>query len=188
MKGNSILLVDADGDCEDLVSIVAAQIRRAVRCVRTSREAFAILSQQLRKVEAVVVDVDPGAHGIALLEAMSGCAKRPPMIVLTALEESYMQPIARNHGATACLGKPVSPIGLRNAFRELERHGHLTSDSWGHLTVPHADHGREVKSAVRGIGQKLSPHVGKRRRKGRISGSSDSAWPVATLRQEMTEL
>ena len=171
MKGNSILLVDADGDCETLVSCVAAQNGGGVRWVRTSREAFYILSDQLRKVEVIIVDVDPGAHGIALLEAISGCAERPPLIVLTALEESYMKPIATNHGATACLGKPVSATRLRETFHHMERHPHLTSDSWGHPTVSHADHKREVKSALRGIAQKLSPSAKTRRAGEKISGS-----------------
>lgn len=190
MKNAKILLVDADGDCAELVSSVAAQDGRGVRWVKTSREAFHILGQQLRKVEVVIVDVDPGVHGIALLEAISGCAERPPMIVLTALEETYMKPIATNHGATACLGKPVSATRLREAFHQLERHAHLTSDSWGHPAVPHTDHAREVKSAARGIAHKLSPHTGAARRRAsdEISESEESCWPIATIRQEMTEL
>jgi DNA-binding response OmpR family regulator len=188
MKGNSILLVDADGDCEELVRSVATGIGRCVRCVRTSREAFAILSEQLRKVEIMIVDVDPGAHGIALLEALSGCPERPPMMVLTALEETYMQPIAKNHGATVCLDKPISAARLRTAFAKLERREHMMSDTWGHPTVPKATHTSEVKFAIRGISQKLSPHASKRRRMRRVARNSDSCWPLATLRKEMTEL
>ena len=60
------------------------------------------------RLALVIVDVDPGAHGLALLEAISGCADRPQIVVITALEETYMTPIARKHGASACLGKPIT--------------------------------------------------------------------------------
>ena len=113
MKKNSILLVDADGDCEELVALAAAQTGHESRWVKTSREAFAILGRQVRRFAAVIVDVDPGAHGLALLEAVSSCAERPPMLVLTALEETYMESIAKRHGAATCLGKPISLTKLR---------------------------------------------------------------------------
>ena len=77
-------------------------------CAKTSRDAFRILEDQMPRLDLVVVDVDPGAHGLALLEAISGCADKPPILVITALEETYMQPIALKHGAAACLGKPIA--------------------------------------------------------------------------------
>jgi DNA-binding response OmpR family regulator len=68
------------------------------RLAKTSREAFEILKREIRRLDIVIVDVDPGAHGLALLEAISGCAERPPIIVVTALEETYMKPITAEHG------------------------------------------------------------------------------------------
>src|ERR1044071_9631330 len=106
-KNNIILLVDADGDCKELAALAAADSDHDLRWVKTSREAFTVLDQQFRKLAAVIVDVDPGAHGMALLEAVSSCAERPPMVALTALEETYMASIAKGHGAMTCLGKPV---------------------------------------------------------------------------------
>jgi nucleotide-binding universal stress UspA family protein/DNA-binding response OmpR family regulator len=164
MKKHSILLVDADGDCAELVALAAAQTDHETRWVKTSREAFAILSRQVRRFAAVIVDVDPGAHGLALLEAVSSCAERPPMLVLTSLEEAYMESIAKRHGAAACMGKPIGMTKLRATLRKVCAQHSLTSDSWGHLTAPPVDRGLEVKAAARGISRKMSISATKSRR------------------------
>src|SRR5476649_2376353 len=83
MKENVVLLVDADGDSEGMVSEAAARIGRTVLLTKTSRAAFRILGDQMRRLDLVIVDVDPGAHGLVLLEAISGCADRPPIVVIT---------------------------------------------------------------------------------------------------------
>jgi nucleotide-binding universal stress UspA family protein/DNA-binding response OmpR family regulator len=156
VKKNNLLLVDADGDCKDLVATTAAQTDHELRWVRTSREAFSILGRQIHDLAAVIVDVDPGAHGLALLEAVSSCAERPPMLVLTALEETYMAPIAKKHGAVACLGKPIGAAKLRVTLRNVCAQCSRSSDSWGHLTAPPVDKGLKVKAAARGISRKMS--------------------------------
>ena len=83
MKEHSILLVDADGDSEGIVSEAAALTGGDVLVAKTSRAAFGILGEQMRRLDFVVVDVDPGAHGLALLEAISSCADRPPIVAAT---------------------------------------------------------------------------------------------------------
>ena len=155
MKRRRVLLVDANGDCEELVTTAAAQTDHEVQWVRTSREAFSVLGRQLHDLAAVVIDVDLGAHGLALLEAVSSCAERPPMLVLTALEESYMLPIAKKHGAVACLGKPVGIAKLRKTLQDLYARRSLNSDAWGHVAAPPVDDGRKVKAATRGITEKM---------------------------------
>ena len=182
MKKNSILLVDADGDCAELVALAAAQTGHESRRVKTSREAFAILGGQVRRFAAVIVDVDPGAHGLALLEAVSSCAERPPMLVLTALEETYMESIAKRHGAATCLGKPISLTKLRATLRKVcARHG-LSSDCWGHLTAPPVDKGLKVKAAVRGISRKMSISATK---SGRSSGREKGSRAMRGAAQSM---
>jgi DNA-binding response OmpR family regulator len=151
-----ILLVDADGDCEQLASAAAARNGWEVKRVKTSREAFALLQHRLSNFAVVLVDVDPGAHGLALLEAISGCGERPPMIVLTALEESYMNAIACEHGAALCLSKPISSSRLSAALHNLSCDRISTCDHWGHLLPTPIDNGSRVKTAVRGIAAKLS--------------------------------
>lgn len=156
MKSNLILLVDADGDCDALASAAAALIGLEAKWVETSRDAFPLFEHHLTDFAVVLVDVDPGAHGLALLEAISGCGERPPMIVLTGLEESYMNPIACEHGAALCLSKPISPGRLSAALRDLCAGGVSSCDRWGHPVPAPIGSGSSVKAAVRGIAAKLS--------------------------------
>ena len=157
MEDKSLLLLDADSDCERLLSEVAAHTDFRVLLAKTSRDAFEIIRKEFANLKMIVVDVDPGAHGIALLEAISACAERPPMIVVTALEEIYMQPIAAEHGAAACLGKPLRLERMLSTIEEVSQHHGLTSDRWGSLIPPPAKKWIETKARFRGIATKLSP-------------------------------
>jgi len=154
MKEKIVLLVDADGDSEGFVLEAAARTGRGVLMAKTSRDAFKIIRDELHRLDLVIVDVDPGAHGLALLEAMSGCANTPAMIVITALEESYMKPISQEHGAAACLGKPITIAKLKSTLDEVSANWALTSDRWGSL-VP-----RPTEKNIKGQGS-LSRHCGK---------------------------
>jgi DNA-binding NtrC family response regulator len=164
MKENIILLVDADRDCEDLVWKAAVRKDREVLVAKTSREALAILRNRMRYLQLVIVDVDPGAHALALLEAVSGCAEKPPMIVMTALEETYMKPIAIEHGAAACLGKPVALGKLKSVIDDVSAKRSLTCDRWGSLVLRPTSKGSNLKTGFRGIATKLSPVVTTRRK------------------------
>jgi DNA-binding NtrC family response regulator len=154
MKQDTILLVDADGDCEEVVARAAARSRYRVRWVRTSREAFKFLNEEVRDLALIIVDL---AHGLAILEAVSACADCAGVIVLTALEEFYAGPISRTHGAVACLAKPIDREKLARTIGTVMEHQFLTSDLWGH-TQPRPCHGRrEARAVLRGIATKLSP-------------------------------
>ena len=134
MKDKLILLVDADADCGGLVLEAAARTSRGVRLSRDSGEAFRFLSREFDEIDTLIVDVDPGSHGLALLEAISALHCRPPIIVLTALEESHMEPVVARRGAVACLGKPISIDRLRATIARVT--GGIppgkSSDPWGH--------------------------------------------------------
>jgi DNA-binding response OmpR family regulator len=158
MKENVVLLVDADGDSVGIVLEAAARTGHTARLAKTSREAFEILKREIRRLDIVIVDVDPGAHGLALLEAISGCAERPPIIVVTALEETYMKPIAAEHGAAACLGKPIRIETLKSTLDAVsaKKSRTLTCDRWGSLIPSPLHKGLNVKSNFRGIAAKLS--------------------------------
>jgi DNA-binding NtrC family response regulator len=142
MRENLILLVDADADSVGDVLEAAAQTGHAVRLVKTSRDAFKILHDAIDQIEVAIVDVDPGAHGLALLEAITGREERPAVIVLTALEETYMKPIAAQHGAAACLSKPISVAKLKSTVNQLPRVAARkrtpSSDAWGHPAEGHS--------------------------------------------------
>jgi DNA-binding NtrC family response regulator len=136
MKENLILLVDADADSVGDVLEAAAHTGHAVRLVKTSRDAFKILHDAIDQIEVAIVDVDPGAHGLALLEAITGREERPAVVVLTALEGTYMKSIAAQHGAAACLSKPISVEKLKSTVSQLPRVAARkrtpSSDAWGH--------------------------------------------------------
>lgn len=166
MKEHSILLVDADGDSEALVSEAGTLTGRDVLVAKTSRAAFRILGDEMQRLDLAIVDVDPGAHGLALLEAISGCADRPQIIVITALEETYMEPIARKHGAAACLGKPITVRRLTSTLKNGTMRS-LTSDRWGCLVPSTISNEIDVNASFRGIAAKLSPVIS-----GRPSSSS----------------
>jgi DNA-binding NtrC family response regulator len=133
MTKNIILLVDADADLANAALEVASQTGHGVRLAKTSRDAFKVLKDEIDSIDVAIIDIDPGAHGMALLEAISGREERPPVIVLTALEETYMAPIAERHGAAACMGKPVSVEKLKSTIDQVPRRRGLVSDAWGHL-------------------------------------------------------
>ena len=137
MKSNLILLVDADADSLGSVLEAAARTGHGVRLAKTSREAFEIFRNELGRVDAVIVDVDPGAHGLALLEAVCGRKSRPPLLILSGLEEAYMKDIAARRGAASCLCKPFSIERLHSALNWAitnapARAEFIWCDKWGH--------------------------------------------------------
>ncbi len=83
------------------------------------------------------------------------------MIVLTALEEDYMKPIASEHGAAGCLGKPLILRKLATTIARVMADARLTSDQWGHPTPSQTAGRSTVKETQRGIAGKLSPTVSK---------------------------
>jgi DNA-binding response OmpR family regulator len=177
MKEPRILLLDADGDLEAIVSEAATRTGRDVLVAKTSRAAFGVVGEQVQRIELVVVDVDPGAHGLALLEAISSCADRPPIVVITALEETYMEPIARKHGAAACLGKPITVPGLVSTLKNATTRS-LTSDRWGGLVPATASTAVDLNASLRGIVAKLSPGVSCRLKPPSMCKCADSPGEV----------
>jgi DNA-binding NtrC family response regulator len=125
---------------------------------KNSREAFEIIGNRLWRLDLIVVDVDAEGHGLALLEAISACAQRPPIIVVTALEEVYMKAIAAAHGAAACLGKPLKRAKLLTTCRRVSANKGLTCDRWGSL-LPRPYRSLDLRKRFKGITTKLSPRI-----------------------------
>lgn len=132
----SILLLDVDGDSVPVLMRAAALSGHAVRLATRSEDAFRILKSSLDDIDLAVVDVDPGAHAMALVEAINGCEQRPPVILLTALEEEYMKRVAGRHGAAACVGKPLTVEKIQSTFDRLPQRRRVrrtcSCDAWGH--------------------------------------------------------
>ena len=133
----NILLVDPDSDSVGVLARAAALTGHAVRLANRTDDAFRILNCNLDDIDVVVVDADPGAHAMALVEAINGCERRPPVIILTALEEEYMKTVAASHGAAACLGKPLAVEKIRSILDHLPRapkcRRACSCDAWGHV-------------------------------------------------------
>jgi len=112
MKEKVILLVDADADCAGVVLEAGARTGHDVWLSRDGPEALGFLNREFDRIDSLVVDLDPGSHGMALLAALCALWRRLPVIVVTALEESHMKPVVLRHGAVACLGKPLSLLSI----------------------------------------------------------------------------
>ena len=105
MKPHVILLLSTDPFVERIAREAVPATRHGLRVIQSSQEAFQQLREGISDVDLAIIDLDPGMHGSALLEAAS---ERLPIIVLTSLEENYMDPIATRRGAVACLSKPFT--------------------------------------------------------------------------------
>ena len=136
MKRNIVLVLDADADTARAVASAATTRNCDLRFVQTSKEFFHFCSEEFENVAAIVLDVDPGMHGMAILEALDACENTPPIIVVSALEEHLLGPVVQRHGAMACLGKPLSFTRLARAIDQtLERAAAPRCDLWGHVTT-----------------------------------------------------
>ena len=136
MKEKIVLLLDADADCAGTVLEAGARTGHGVRLSRDGPQAFAFLNREFDCIDSLVVDVDPGSDGTALLATLCALWHRLPVIVLTAaVEESHMKPVVLRYGAVACLGKPFSVERLTRVidrFVRSENDQEVSCDPWGH--------------------------------------------------------
>jgi FixJ family two-component response regulator len=136
MNRKVILVLDADADTARAVASVAAGVNCDVRFVRASKDFFHFCHEDFEDLAAIILDVDPGIHGMAILEALDACENMPPIIVVSGLEEHRLGSVVQQHGAIACFGKPLSLMRLGHAVEEA-----LTTavapaprcDVWGHI-------------------------------------------------------
>ena len=137
MKKRSVLVSSSDGNVSAAVLDAAAKTQRPVRFARTAREAFRVLSEHRSDVDVVIVDLDePMTHALAILSAVDGFGEKPPVIVLTALEQYYVEPIVRWYGCIDCLAKPISSESLVKAIEKAAAKTctcpQCSCDRWGH--------------------------------------------------------
>ena len=135
MKRNVVLVLDADADTARAVASAATTRNCDLRFVQTSKEFFHFCREDFENVIAIILEIDPGMHGMAILEASDVCENSPPIIVVSALEEHRLGPVVQRHGAIACLGKPLSFTQLGRALDQaVERATAPRCDLWGHVT------------------------------------------------------
>lgn len=138
MKRSVVLVLDADSDTSRAVASAAAGLACDVRFIRTSKDFFQFCHDDFENVGAIILDVDPGMHGMAILEALDACENTPPIIVVSDLEEHRLSSVVEQHGAIACLGKPLSFMRLAHAVEQALTMAATAAaprcDVWGHVT------------------------------------------------------
>ena len=135
MKRNVVLVLDADADTARAVASAATTRNCDLRFVQTSKEFFHFCREDFENVIAIILEIDSGMHGMAILEASDVCENTPPIVVVSALEEHCLGPVVQRHGAIACLGKPLSFTQLGRALDQaMESAVAPRCDLWGHVT------------------------------------------------------
>ena len=135
MKRSVVLVLDADADTARAVASAATTRNCDLRFVQTSKEFFHFCREDFENVIAIILEIGPGMHGMAILEASDVCENTPPIVVVSALEEHRLGPVVQRHGAIACLGKPLSFTRLGRALDQaVERATAPRCDLWGHVT------------------------------------------------------
>ncbi len=133
MEREILLIANGDADSNAIVEAVAKQTGRCLRKVSSTRQAFEILATDMGNVDVAIIDLDPGVHSLAILEAIGGHPIAPPVIVLTSLEKSEVTPIVSRHGAVVCLRKPFQHAHLADAIELcLAQPRSISCDVWGH--------------------------------------------------------
>lgn len=115
MNPQVVLLLSTDPFVERVARAAVPATRHGLRVIQSTQEAFRQLHEGCADVDLAIIDLDPGMHGAALLEA---AGDRLPVIVITSLEENYMHPVAVRHGAVACLAKPFAAERLEEAIAQ----------------------------------------------------------------------
>jgi len=113
MKPHVIALLTNDPAVRETALQVIPEMRHGLRILQSSRAVFEMLRDRPDDVDLAVIDLDPGVHGLTVLEAID---HRLPTLVLTSLEENYMKSIAERHGAVGCLTKPFTDEQLTAAI------------------------------------------------------------------------
>lgn len=134
-----LLLIAKLSPTNKLVAAAATMVGRGLRQVSNARDAIEILAKDLGEFDVIVIDADPEIHPMSILEVVAGRKHRPPVIVLTGLEEEYMCGVVAEHGAAACIGKPFTATTLVEVIDELfptETRHVQSCDLWGHPKSP----------------------------------------------------
>ena len=133
MNRDILLVANGDADSNAIVEAVAEESGHRLRKVSSTRQTFDVLATDLENVDVVIIDLDPGMHALAILEAIGDHTMAPPVIALTSLEESELTRIASRHGAAVCLGKPFQHANLARAIDLcLAEPRSVSCDLWGH--------------------------------------------------------
>src|SRR5688572_1720664 len=136
MRANALLISKATSDSNATIAEAASRAGLSLLQATDAKRAFELLRNGLPEIELIIIDVDPGIHSMAILEAITARDSSPPVIVVTGFEQFEMAPIARRHGAAACIAKPFTVSELLARIGDVCPADYaLTSsncDAWGH--------------------------------------------------------
>jgi DNA-binding NtrC family response regulator len=136
MKANALLISKETADSNAIVAEAAARTDLFLLKATDAKRAFELLRTGLTEIDLVFIDVDPGIHSMAILEAITARESAPPVIVVTGFEQFEMAPIARRHGAAACIAKPFTADELVERIEDVRpatcASSSCSCDAWGH--------------------------------------------------------
>lgn len=139
MKANALLISKETSDSNAVIAQAASRAGFFLLRATEAKRAFALLRNGLTEIDLVIIDIDPGIHSMAILEAITARDSSPPVIVVTGFEQFEMAPIARRHGAAACIAKPFTAAALLARIEDVypadHAPGSCSCDIWGH---PHS--------------------------------------------------
>lgn len=118
---NILLLEDENLVRQGLGSVLARQSgMRVLAEAATVNEAIAAVESNA-EIDVVVADVMLGSEpgGLMLLEALSTCARRPPVLLLSSYDEPWMYASALRGGALGYILKGASLHELTTAIRSV---------------------------------------------------------------------
>lgn len=118
MDSTIILLISRDPEIERAVSEAARRTGHALMIARTAHEAVKVFTYGFERFGLIVLDLDSDVHGVTMFSALEDCHGKARIAVLTSCEESYMKPLALEHGAAACMGKPVTALQFKRLFEQ----------------------------------------------------------------------
>ena len=149
MKANALLISNETSNSNAVIAQATSRAGFFLFRVNDAKQAFELLRNGLPEIDLVIIDVDPGIHSMAILEAITARHSSPPVIAVTGFEQFEMAPIARRHGAAACIAKPFTAAELLARIANVCPAYHSASnarrcDAWGH-PVPRRPSHRENK-------------------------------------------
>ena len=123
MKRNVVLVLDADADTDHAVASAATTRNYDLRFGADLKRVFPFLQSDFESVVAIILEIDPGMHAMAILEASDVCENAPAVVVVSALEEHCLGPVEHRRWWWASSGKPLSFTQLGRALnRAVEGH------------------------------------------------------------------
>jgi DNA-binding response OmpR family regulator len=103
-----ILLLTSDATLKAIASNGIEMAGYTVTTGENPGDAARLLGRFLPQIAAVIVDLDSCVHGSVWLDALQSLAARVPAIAVSRLDPQFLGSVARRHGVSWWLSKPVS--------------------------------------------------------------------------------